>query len=249
MAVLGYKEKEGESLTTFYNLITTKSVQLKQSVKPWMKTHNGELASRLYNKERILNYAAALQLISKRTTIPVPKLIDFGENDDGTAWIETERTHGGVWLDVVRDQCRMPPGKKHVDDGNECDECDRIARANARRFITQEVIPQLNSLTSDTTGLDGLVIPPLWVMFHDKTAFWPPKRSTSGQQEYVFCHGNLHGHSMLMHAETLHVLKIVDWEDAGYFPPEFQVWSVERKDYEALYEDEEQRKRLTELML
>ena len=52
-----------------------------------------------------------------------------------------------------------------------------------------------------------------------------------------------------MHAETLHVLKIVDWDEAGYFPPEFQVWSVERADYEALYENEEQRKRLTGLML
>jgi hypothetical protein len=249
MAVLGYQEKEGESLTTFYNLITTKSAQLKHSVKPWQKTTNGELASRLYDKERILNYAAALQLISKKTTIPVPRLISFGENDDGTAWIETERTHGGVWLDVVRDQCRMPAGKKHVDDGGECDECDGIARANACRFIAQEVVPQLNSLTSDTTGLDGVVIPPLWVMFHDKTAYWPPKKSTSGQPEYIFCHGNLHGHSILMHAETLHVLKIVDWDEAGYFPPEFQVWSVERADYEALYENEEQRKRLTELML
>ena len=47
----------------------------------------------------------------------------------------------------------------------------------------------------------------------------------------------------------MHVLKIVDWDEAGYFPAEFQVWSVERTDYEALYENEEQRKRLTELML
>ncbi|KAK4031784.1 hypothetical protein C8A01DRAFT_41770 [Parachaetomium inaequale] len=198
MVVLGYQEKEGESLTPFYNLITTKSAQLKHSVKPWHKTTNGELASRLYDKERILNYAAALQLVSKKTTIPVPRLIGFGESDDGTAWIEIERTHGG-----------------HVEDGGECDECDRIARANGRRFIAEEVIPQLNSLTSDTTGLDGVVIPPLWVTFHDKTAHWPPKKSTSGQPEYVFCHGNLHGHSILMHAETLHVLKVVDWDEAG----------------------------------
>jgi hypothetical protein len=51
-----------------------------------------------------------------------------------------------------------------------------------------------------------------------------------------------------VHAETLQVLKIVDWDEAGYFPPEFQVWSVERAGYEALYENEEQRKRLTGLM-
>ena len=249
MAVSGYKEKEGESLTPFYNLITTKSAWLKHSVKPWLKTGTeAELASRPYNTERILHYAAALQLVSSKTTIPVPRLIDFGKNDDGTAWIELERPRG-VWLDVVRDQCRMPAGKKHVADGGECDECDRIARANARRFIAEEVVPQLNSLTSDTTGLDGVVIPPLWVQFHNKTANWPSKKSASGRQEYVFCHGNLHAHSIMVHAETLHVLKIVDWEDAGYFPPEFQLWSVERRDYEDLYENDEQRKRLTALMM
>ncbi len=139
MVVLGYKEKEGESLTQFYNLITTKSAWLKHSVKPWLKTGTeDEPASRPYDAERILHYAAALQLVSSRTTIPVPRLIGFGENDDGTAWIELERPRG-VWLDVVRDQGRMPAGKKHVEDG-ECDECDRIARANARRFITEEVV-------------------------------------------------------------------------------------------------------------
>jgi hypothetical protein len=243
-------EKEGESLTSFCNYITTKSVSLKHSVRPWMKTGtDGALISRLYNNERILNYTAALQLIARRTTILVPRLIGFGKNDDGTAWIETERIQGGILLGLVRFHCRMPAGKRHVDDGTECAECDRIAKANARRFIANEVLPQLDSLTSDTTGLNGVVIPPLWVQFHDQDACWPPKTSPSGQTEYVFCHGNLHNHSIMMHHETLHVLKIIDWDEAGYFPPEFQVWSTERSEYEALYENEEHRKRLTGLML
>ena len=250
MVASGYKEKEGESVTAFYNLINTKSAQLKQSVIPWSRGGNGQIISRRYNNERILNYAAALQLIAKKTTIPVQRLLSFGENPDGTAWVETERIHGGIPLPVVRDQCRMPAGKTHVDTG-ECDECGRIARANASRFFTNEVLPQLNSLTSDTTGFNGVVIPPLWIMYHDKDACWRPKKSESGEQEYVFCHGNLHEHSILMHAGTLHVLQIVDWEDAGYFPSEFQVWSTTRPDYDAFYEDgmEEQRKTLTELMM
>jgi len=252
----GYEEKEGEVLTPFYNLIKTKTAELKHSVKPWVKNGNGEVVGRRYDKERILHYAAALQLISTKTTIPVPRLLGFGENaDDGTAWIEMERTHNGIWLPLVKDECRMPPGKQHVADG-ECAECDHIAKANARRFLADEVLPQLLSLTSDTTGLNGVVIPPLWVMEWEKDAFWPPKTKTktagSGgkEEEYVFCHGNLHAHSILMHADTLHVLKIYDWEDAGYFPRDFlDVWTLERPDYEEYYENEERRKKLSALMV
>ncbi|KAH6617148.1 hypothetical protein F5144DRAFT_585590 [Chaetomium tenue] len=249
MVVSGYQEKEGSSLTPFYNLITTKTTHLKQSVHPWSKTHNNKLASRVYNTERILNAATALHLISTRTTIPVPRLLSSDTNPDGNAWLETERTPNGLWLDVVRDRCRMPAGKQHVAEGSECDECDRIARANARRFVTDEVLPQLNGLRSDVTGLGGRVIPPLWVTFHEEEPGWVPKRVEEGVEGYVFCHGNLHAHSILVHAETLHVLQIVDWEEAGYFPKEFQVWSVTREEYEALYEDEEHRKRLTALMV
>jgi hypothetical protein len=228
----GYEETEGEVLTPFYNSIKTKTAELKHSVKPWCKNGSGEVVSRRDDKERIVNYAAALQLVSQKTTIPVPPLFGFGENDDGTAWIEMERTHGGIWLPLVIDQCRMSAGKEHVVEG-ECAECDRITKTNARRFLAGEVLPQLRSLTSDTTGLNGVVIPPLWVMEWERDAVWPPKTAASGREEYVFCHGNLHAHSILMHAGTLHVLKIVDWEDAGYFPPEFlNVWSLERPGYE-----------------
>ncbi|EAQ84803.1 predicted protein [Chaetomium globosum CBS 148.51] len=184
MVVSGYQEKEGESLTPFYNLITTKTTQLKQSVHPWSPAPNGQLTSRPHNASRILNAAAALRLISAKTTIPVPRLLGSGTNPDGNAWLETERAPHGVWLDVVRDRCRMPPGKRHVaaDDSGECDECDRIARANARRFVADEVLPQLNALTSDVTGLGGRVIPPLWVAFHEGDPGWVPKKMEGGEE-------------------------------------------------------------------
>ncbi|KAK4033134.1 hypothetical protein C8A01DRAFT_40421 [Parachaetomium inaequale] len=244
-------EKEGEIQTFFVKCVLTKSTQFQQNVKPWDTNIKGEIISRLYDKERILNQAAAFQLISSKTTIPVPKLIGSGENPDGTAWIETERTHGGVWLDLVGNRCRMPPGKqKHTDTNDgECDECARIARANASRFIQNEVLPQLNSLCSDTTGLNGVVIPPLWIMDYDPETYWPPKKAGPSQQ-YVFCHGNLHAHSILMHAETLHVMKIVDWDNAGYFPAEFQaLWTVRRPDYEELFTNKEGCKELSGLMV
>jgi hypothetical protein len=244
-------EDEGEVKTYFVKCVLTKSTQFQQNLKPWDTNMKGEIVSRLYDRERILNHAAALQLISSKTTIPVPKLIGSGENPDGTAWIETERTHGGVWLDLVGQKCRLPPDRQtHIttDDG-ECDECGRIARANAIRFIQNEVLPQLNALRSDTTGLNDVVIPPLWIMDYDPATYWPPKTAADGSEQYVFCHGNLHAHSILMHAETLHVMKIVDWDNAGYFPAEFQaLWTVKRPDYEELFTNKERCKELSGLM-
>ncbi|KAK3905142.1 hypothetical protein C8A05DRAFT_31017, partial [Staphylotrichum tortipilum] len=116
----------------------------------------------------------------------------------------------------------MPLGKKHID--AQC-ECELIAMANASRYIQDEILPQLNWLRSDTTGLNGTVIPSLWIMDYDPKTHWLPKKAASGEQEYVFCHGNLHAHSILMHAETLHVMKIVDWDNAGFLRKEFQLWS------------------------
>ncbi len=146
----------------------------------------------------------------------------------------------------------MPAGKQHttITADGECDECGAIARANAARFLADEVIPQLNMLTSDTTGLAGVVIPPLWVMHHFPATCWPSRKAEAGAGEegFVFCHGNLHGHSIMVHPETLHVLKIADWDDAGFFPREFQVWTVTRGEYEAYYEDMGRLERMMGLM-
>ncbi|KAG7287206.1 hypothetical protein NEMBOFW57_006711 [Staphylotrichum longicolle] len=246
MVTYGYEDKEGEIRTHFVTAITTKTTQHVANIKPWAINVKGETISRLYDKERILNHAAALQLIAAKTTIPVPKLLGFGENPDGTAWIEIERTHGGIWLDLVHDQCRMPPGKKHAP-GGECFECERIAEANARRYIEDEILPQLESLRSDTTGLNGVVVPPLWIMDYDAKTYWPPKKADT--EEFVFCHGNLHAHSLLMHAETLHVLKVVDWDHAGFFPPEFQRWTLKRPHYEELFTNKARCKKLFDMMV
>ncbi|KAK3897429.1 hypothetical protein C8A05DRAFT_47956 [Staphylotrichum tortipilum] len=180
MVVSGYVEREAEIVTAYQKYITTKTALHQAAVKPWQPGAGGAPVSRLYSNERLLNHAAALQFISSKTTIPMPKLLGFGTNPDGTAWLETERTPGGLWLDVVRDRCRMPAGRRHTD--GECDECGAIARANAARFLTNEVIPQLNTLTSDTTGLDGVVIPPLWVMHHRPGTHWPPRKAREGER-------------------------------------------------------------------
>jgi hypothetical protein len=85
MVVSGYKEKEGEIRTAFVAVTTTKSALHTTNIKPWSTDCQGNLITRLYDKERIQTHVAAQQLVSKKTSIPVPKLLGFGENPDGTA--------------------------------------------------------------------------------------------------------------------------------------------------------------------
>jgi hypothetical protein len=140
MVLSGYKEKEGESRTHFVVQTTTKTALHTTNIAPWGRDRQGNLITRPHDKEHILTHAAALQLISTKTSIPVPKLLG------------------------------------------------------------------------------------------------------SGEEEYVFCHGNLH-------AETLHVLKVVDWDNAGFFPREFQRWTVRRDAYEELFENKKRCKELSDLMV
>lgn len=84
-------------------------------------------------------------------------------------------------------------------------------------------------------------------MDYDGNTSWPPK--TGPEQAYVFCHGNLHAHSILMHAETLHVMKVMDWDNAGFFPAEFQRWTVRRSDYKELFTNADRCKELADLMV
>jgi hypothetical protein len=130
--------------------------------------------------ERFANGAAALNLISTHTTIPVPRLKGWGRDHNGLCFFETERVLGSVRCDQTGDQCRMP--QFHFTDGP-CEDCWEIAYSPANKFVRETVLPQLRSLKSITTGLNGFVLPPPWVQEHDKRTEWPSKLSST--DEYV----------------------------------------------------------------
>ncbi|KAF1959229.1 kinase-like protein [Byssothecium circinans] len=195
---------------------------------------DGSIIDRPWREERLRNEARALQLVQEYTTIPVPKLIGFGRNKNGLAYLETERLHG-IELECIKDQCRKPEGVPHVSEGK-CEECSSIAKENAARFICDEVLPQLAKVPkSSTTGLDGFVLPPSWILEYDKRPHWEPK--TADSASYFFCHGDLASHNIMMDPNTLKVVAIYDWEHAGYFPPEFQLWFVDRQRYFDYFRD------------
>jgi serine/threonine protein kinase len=202
---------------------------------------DGSVISRPWNEERLSNEAAALRLVAENTTIPVPKLIGVGKDDSGLAYLETEFLPGIV-LERIKDQCRMEKGKCHVSEGP-CEECGSIAQVNARRLIDEKVLPQLAKLRSTTTGLNGFVLPPPWILEHDERLHWEPKRANSAA--YIFCHGDLAAHNIMIDPDTLEVVGFIDWENAGYFPPEFQVYFVDRESYWDYFRDT---KRITDFV-
>jgi hypothetical protein len=53
-------------------------------------------------------------------------------------------------------------------------------RQEARLYLRDEILPQLHSLRSDTAGLEGSIIPPLWIMDYDPKTSWPPNKAASG---------------------------------------------------------------------
>jgi len=52
--------------------------------------------------------------------------------------------------------------------GGPCNNCEMIAKAKAWRFFEEKMFPQLATLKSDTTGLNGFVLPPRPILEYDK---------------------------------------------------------------------------------
>lgn len=201
-----------------------------------------------WGKERLLNEANALNLVRKYTSIPVPKVLDYGIDDMGRTFVTMERVYG-ITLESIGEECRMPSSgrKAHILDG-ECKTCADIANAIADSFITNYVLPQLQQLRSYVTGLDGFVLPPPRIVETVPRAAWQP--ITSDVKKFVFIHGDFARHNIMVSPKTLEVNCIFDWEHAGYFPPELEVdaWRMKHSEYFQLFLDKERIQRELELI-
>lgn len=167
-----------------------------------------------------------MQLVSQKTTIPVPKLLFDGTLPDGRRYLVTEFIQG-VRLDEFSTQCcSKPEGQKHTEDGP-CLTCSDHAYSNAVSFIRDDVLPQLDKIKSQERGLDGFVMPPSWLA-PDAQPPWKGKKNWKTlplhESRYVLQHGDLAAHNLIMDPQTLQVRALIDWEYAGYFPPGMERW-------------------------
>lgn len=164
--------------------------------------------------------------MSEKTTIPVPKLLEHGELPDGRRYLVTEFIDGLTLLDIDCQGCLRNAGQKHTDD-TPCKTCSDQAYSNALDFIKDTVLPQLVELKSQYRGIDGFVMPPSWLA-PDGQPPWKGKKSFKtiplDEAEYVFQHGDIAAHNIMMDKQTLQVKALIDWEYAGYFPPGMERW-------------------------
>lgn len=201
--------------TKFLACKTSKSSSKEPSLKPSLLVRN---------HERIGNEAKALQLISDRTTIPVPKLIDYGTHPDGRQYLVTELVRG-------------KPLKEFI--GNDGAE---TAYANALDFVENTLMPQLEKLRSNERGIDGFVMPPCWIC-PDVEPPWKGKTSWKTlplkEPGYIFQHGDIAAHNIMMDETTLQVIALIDWEYAGFFPPGMERWhgTLDQSAYDTRGED------------
>jgi len=200
---------------------------------------DGKLWSWKWGKERLLNEAYALNLIKEYTTIPVPRLLDSGVDDQGRTFVTMERIYG-IELKDIGKECRRPVSgqKPHVYHGP-CETCADIASNNDNNFITNSVLPQLQQLTSYETGLKGFVLPPPRITEMIPRDSWQP--IISAGEPFCLIHGDLAQHNIMVSPKTLIVTCIFDWEHAGYFPPELEApaWRMTHSEYHKLFDARE----------
>ncbi|KAM0312957.1 hypothetical protein ACHAO8_005849 [Botrytis cinerea] len=203
----------------------------KTSRLPWvyMDPDKGPVEiKRLFNHDRITNEVNALKLVSQKTTIPVPKLLNYGVNPDGTRYLVTELINGVNLNKLTTLGCRVMTGEKHTEEAS-CDTCVQKAYSNAINFVENTVFPQLSTMKSQTRGIDGFVMPPAWVSI-DTQELWtgrkgPWKTLPLQTPKYLFQHGDLAAHNLLIDTETLEPKALIDWEFAGYYPLGMDLWS------------------------
>lgn len=182
--------------------------------------------SRSWNHERITNEAKALELVSEKTTIPVPRLLGHGRHPDGRRFLVTEIVEGVTLSSMESLRCSRTDGQKHTAE-TPCKACLDQANSNALDFIQNIVLRQLATLTSRERGIDGFVMPPSWLS-PDMEPPWIGKKRWRTlpleEAKYVFQHGDIAAHNIILNPQTLQVTALIDWEYAGYFPPGMERW-------------------------
>ncbi|KAF8910410.1 kinase-like domain-containing protein [Gymnopilus junonius] len=173
-------------------------VFIKRNLTPSEYTINqeGDLLLPYKCQERMRNEVAAIRYIQKYTTIPTPN-IRCAFEDHGRYYIITDVVPGVALAS-------LPSEKK----------AQVIKEVEGYRT-------QMHAIKSKVMGgLAGDVILPYRlseVVPQDEEI----KLRDADTVQFVLCHNDLSQHNILVDETTLKVNAIIDWEYAGFFPPEF----------------------------
>jgi len=125
-------------------------------------------------------------------------------------------------------QGRTPPPRDEADRERGGAHGNQRGRAGGRgaavkEQIESEILLQLHALRRSSIGSIDLslpVFPPQRVYDYDRRS-WP--RISSDADEFVLCHNDLGPRKIFVHPDTYHIVGIVGWEFAGFFPKYFEL--------------------------
>ncbi|KAK4686470.1 hypothetical protein P7C73_g3656, partial [Tremellales sp. Uapishka_1] len=158
-----------------------------------------------YSKESLQNEALAIAFVKENTTIPVPTIVAAFE-DRGCFYIIEEFVDNSIGADQLRS----------VTDDYEI--AEGIVRAQLKEFMVQ-----LKSLKSST--IRSFVGETLFLALAFGENLPTLSRASyieDTSEPYVLCHGDLAWHNILVDPNTFKILCIIDWENAGFYPPEVE---------------------------
>lgn len=171
-------------------------VFIKRSLRPreYMTGYRG-LHIPLLGTERLMNEAEALQFVRQHTDIPVPTVYCHFL-DDEAYYLITEYVDGINMADLTEEQKLVVS--------------EELERHRAK----------LKTLRSSKLGgPSGIMVPPYRVLRLAETEKWD-LRPAAGD-DYVFCHNDLSQQNVIVDPKSLRINAIIDWEYAGFFPPDF----------------------------
>jgi hypothetical protein len=163
--------------------------------------------------QRFFNEAAGYKLLREMTFIPVPNVISHSYDENRRLFLETVLIAGAVQASQAASVCRMPATHYITPGSGPCDTCRSTVSQIVESFVQNTVLPQLRNLKSYSTGLNGYVMPPRWVIDTDDRLEWPVK--TSSTADFVFVLHDLVDHNILVDTCTFEVRALVDLEESG----------------------------------
>jgi hypothetical protein len=149
-------------------------------------------ANILLPEERLKNKYAALCYIRQNTTIPVPQIISFGKDENGSLKLVT----GFV-------------AEKMLEEFD--DEHQELAFKAVDEQMERHIRPELHKLQRNSVGIVDGNLPasvPNPVLYKTMQPSW--KRVTSEDSSFVFCHNDLSGHNIILDPDTCEIIAIVD---------------------------------------
>ena len=156
----------------------------------------GQLIIPYLCKERMKNEVTAIRYVqSLDISIPTPN-IRWAFEDHGRYYIITDMVPG-VALSQLPDDKKAPVIKE-----------------------LEGYIAQLHFVKSKVMGgfLGDVIVPPRVAIPHDQVL----KLREATTPEFVLCHNDLGQHNIMVDETTLKINAILDWEYAGFYPPEFE---------------------------